>query len=60
MKLSYNCMPNISILMSRGNSKNLKRNKNNESPNCNCTKKENCPLKGRLVGCLGFMVYQPL
>ena len=40
-------MPNFSTLISRGNSKKLKRNKNTEPPNCNCIKKENCPLKGR-------------
>ena len=43
VKLSYSCMSNISTLISRGNSKNLKRNKNTEPPNCNCIKKENCP-----------------
>ena len=47
MKLSYSCMPNISTLISRGNSKKLKRNKNSEPPNRNCIKKEDCPLKGR-------------
>ena len=40
-------MPNISTLISRGNSKKLKRNKNTEPPNCNCIKKKNGPLKGR-------------
>ena len=38
-------MPNTSTLISKGNSKKLKRNKNTEPPNCNCIKKENCPLK---------------
>ena len=47
MKLSDNCVPYISTLISRCNSKKLKRNKNTESPNCNCIKKEKCPLKGR-------------
>ena len=40
-------MSNISTLISRGNSKKLKRYKNTEPPNCNCIKKENCPLQGR-------------
>ena len=44
-KLSYSCMPNISTLISRGNSKRLRRNKNTEPPNCNCIMKENCPSK---------------
>ena len=48
VKLSYSCMPNISTLISKGNwKKNLKRNKNTESPNCNCIKKKNCPMEGR-------------
>ena len=56
MKLSYSCMSNISTLISRGNSKKLKRNKNTEPPNCNCIKKENCPLKGRCQ--IEFVVYK--
>ena len=47
VKLSYSCMPNISTLINRGNSKMLQRNKNTEPPNYICIKKENCPLKGR-------------
>ena len=48
-------MPNISTLISRGNSKKLKRNKNTEPPNCNCIKKENCPLKGRCqIECVAY------
>ena len=47
VKLRYCCMPNIFTLISRGNSKKLKRKKNTEPSNCNCIKKENCPLKGR-------------
>ena len=43
VKLSYSSMPNISTLISGGNSKKLKRNKNTEPPNINCIKKENCP-----------------
>ena len=45
MKLSYSFMLNISTLIIRANSKKLKRNKNTVPPNCNCVKKENCPLK---------------
>ena len=33
-------MPNNSTLISRGNSKKLKRNKNTEPPNCNCPLRE--------------------
>ena len=48
-------MSNISALMSRGNSEKLKRNENAESLNCNCIKKENCPLKGRcLIECVVY------
>ena len=47
VKLSYSCMPNICTLISRDNSKKLKRNKDTEPPICNCIKKENCPLKGK-------------
>ena len=32
VKLSYYCMPNISTLISGGNSKKPKRNKNTEHP----------------------------
>ena len=43
MKLSYCYMPNISTLISRGNSKMLRRNKNTD-----CIKKENYPPQGKV------------
>ena len=43
VKLSYSCMPSIFTLISGGNGKKLKRNKNTEPPNLKCIKKENCP-----------------
>ena len=56
VKLGFYCMPNISTLNCWGNSKKLKRNKNIEPPNCNCIKKENCPLKGRCqIECVVYM-----
>ena len=55
MKLSYSCMSDICTLISRGNSKKLKRNKNTEPQNCNCIK-EKCPHKGRYQ--IEFEVYK--
>ena len=50
-------MTNIPTLICRGNSKNLKRNKNTEPPNCNCVKKDNCSLKrGCQTECVVYKV----
>ena len=57
VKLSYNCMPYIFTLISRGNSRKLKRNKNTKVLNCNCIKKENWPIKVRCqIECIVYKV----
>ena len=48
-------MPNIFTFISRGNSKSLREIKNTEPSNCNCIKKENCPLKGKCqIECVAY------
>ena len=50
VKVSYRCTPNLSQTISAHNSKILNPKKeNNNQKNCNCRKKENCPVGGQCL-----------
>ena len=50
VKVSYRCTPNLSQTISAHNSKILNPKKENTNQkNCNCRKKENCPVGGQCL-----------
>ena len=59
MKLSYSCMPNIQAIIRSHNTAVLSKARNGESTTskqCNCRKKESCPLSGKCQA--ASVVYQ--
>ena len=46
VKLAYSCMPNIKRIIQSHNRKVLNADKTEDSPSCNCRKKDQCPLNG--------------
>ena len=44
IKLSYSCMPNIASNIKQHNASLLNQSETNGNGNCNCQKKESCPL----------------
>ena len=59
VKVSYSCMPNVASHISSHNIKMLQNSKpseNQQSKNCNCQKKAECPLQGNCLA--SAIVYQ--
>ena len=46
LKLSYCCTTNMADIIKQHNSKVLNEKNDNEGVQCNCRKKENCPMEG--------------
>ena len=46
VKISYSCMPNIATIIKSHNKQISANDKKTEPKNCNCRKKDQCPLQG--------------
>ena len=47
IKLSYRCLPNMKVAISKHNFKVLNQKKDDPPPKCNCRDPTNCPLPGK-------------
>ena len=47
--MSYRCTPNLATTISAHNSKILKPKQQEKNENCNCRKKDECPLEGNCL-----------